>query len=328
MNQNYEQYNNNYNQQYSSQYNAPKKGKNVTIDVDTEKMKKRMKRLLPLVLILLVGSILYSNAFVITQPNEYTMIQQFGKVVDVKAEPGLSLKIPFVQNTKTIPNTVLLYDLPISDVITKDKKTMVADSFVLWKVSEPLTFVQTLNGNVSNAEARISTIVYNSLKNVISNLSQAEIISGRDTLADAIFANIGDGLEKYGIELVAVETKHLDLPDDNKQAVYERMISERNNIAASYQAEGESEATKIRSETDKTISIQIAQAEAQAAKVEAEGEAEYMRILSEAYADESRADFYTFVRALDAAKISMSGENKTLILTPDSPLAQVFYNVQ
>lgn len=324
------QYNQNFNQQYQ-QYQPPKPPKTPKepfVDVALEKTKKRLGKLIPLFLVLIVAGVLYSNSFVVTKPNQYTMIQQFGKVVAVRDEPGLSFKIPFVQNAKTIPNTVLLYDLPISDVITKDKKTMVADSFVLWKVSDPLTFIQTLNGNVSNAEARISTIVYNSMKNVISNLSQTEIISGRDTLAQSIFANIGDGLDKYGIDLVAVETKRLDLPDDNKQAVYERMISERNNIAASYQAEGESEATKIRSETDKTISIQIAQAEAQAAKIEAEGEAEYMRILSEAYADESRADFYSFVRSLDAAKLSMSGDNKTLILTPDSPLAQIFYNAQ
>ena len=326
------QYNQNFNQQYQYQQyqppKPPKAPKEPFVDVALEKTKKRLGKLIPLFLVLIVAGMLYSNSFVVTKPNEYTMIQQFGKVVAVRDEAGLSFKIPFVQNAKTIPNTVLLYDLPISDVITKDKKTMVADSFVLWRVTDPLTFIQTLNGNVSNAEARISTIVYNSMKNVISNLSQTEIISGRDTLAQSIFANIGDGLEKYGIELVAVETKRLDLPDDNKQAVYERMISERNNIAASYQAEGESEATKIRSETDKTISIQIAQAEAQAAKIEAEGEAEYMRILSEAYADESRADFYSFVRSLDAAKLSMSGENKTLILTPDSPLAQIFYNAQ
>ena len=326
------QYNQNFNQQYQYQQyqppNPPKTPKEPFVDIALEKTKKRFGKLIPLFLVLIVAGVLYSNSFVVTKPNQYTMIQQFGKVVAVRDEPGLSFKIPFVQNAKTIPNTVLLYDLPISDVITKDKKTMVADSFVLWKVSDPLTFIQTLNGNVSNAEARISTIVYNSMKNVISNLSQTEIISGRDTLAQSIFANIGDGLDKYGIELVAVETKRLDLPDDNKQAVYERMISERNNIAASYQAEGESEATKIRSETDKTISIQIAQAEAQAAKIEAEGEAEYMRILSEAYADESRADFYSFVRSLDAAKLSMSGDNKTLILTPDSPLAQIFYNAQ
>ena len=326
------QYNQNFNQQYQYQQyqppNPPKTPKEPFVDIALEKTKKRLGKLIPLFLVLIVAGVLYGNSFVVTKPNQYTMIQQFGKVVAVRDEPGLSFKIPFVQNAKTIPNTVLLYDLPISDVITKDKKTMVADSFVLWKVSDPLTFIQTLNGNVSNAEARISTIVYNSMKNVISNLSQTEIISGRDTLAQSIFANIGDGLDKYGIELVAVETKRLDLPDDNKQAVYERMISERNNIAASYQAEGESEATKIRSETDKTISIQIAQAEAQAAKIEAEGEAEYMRILSEAYADESCADFYSFVRSLDAAKLSMSGDNKTLILTPDSPLAQIFYNAQ
>ena len=336
MNQNYNPNNNNQNNPYGAYnpngygapFQQPKQPKKPFVDVDFEKSKKKMKRIIPLILIVFVLSFLYNSAFVITKPNEYTLVQQFGKVVGIKEEPGLSFKVPFVQNTKTIPNTVLLYDLPISDVITKDKKTMVADSFVLWKVSEPLTFVQTLNGNVSNAEARISTIVYNSMKNVISNLSQTEIISGRDTLAQAIFANIGDSLDKYGIELVAVETKRLDLPDDNKQAVYERMISERNNIAASYQAEGESEATKIRTETDKTIAIQISQAEAQAEKIAAEGEAEYMRILSGAYDDASRADFYTFVRAFDAAKIIMSGDSKTLILTPDSPLAQIFYNAQ
>lgn len=295
------------------------------VDVAAEKAKKKIFKWIPIVLVVLILVMISNNMFVITHPNEYTMIRQFGKVVDVKSEPGLSFKMPIIQTATPLPNTVLLYDLPISDVITKDKKTMVADSFVLWRISDPLKFIQTLNGNVSNAEARISTIVYNSMKNVISNLSQAEIISGRDTLANSIFENIGDGLSRYGIELVAVETKHLDLPDDNKNAVYERMISERNNIAASYQAEGESEATKIRSETDKTIAIQISQAEAQAEKIIAEGEAEYMRILSEAYADSSRADFYSFVRSLDAAKKSLVGGNKTLILSPDSPLVQIFY---
>ena len=133
-------------------------------------------------------------------------------------------------------------------------------------------------------------------------------------------------MEEYGIELLAVETKHLDLPGDNKEAVYQRMISERNNIAASYTAEGESEATKIRSETDKEVQIMLSEAKAKAEVLQAEGEAEYMRILSAAYADQSRADFYSFVRALDAAKISLSGENKTLFLDKTSPLVSVFYN--
>ena len=298
------------------------------VDVMAEKFKKRLKKIAIVLVVLVLLLSLSSNIFVVTKPNQYMMIQQFGKVVDAHNEPGLSVKLPFIQQAFPVPKTVLLYDLPISDVITRDKKTMVADSFVLWKISDPLKFIQTLNGNISNAEARISTIVYNSMKNVISNMTQNEMISGRDTLANSIFDNIGDGLDKYGINLVAVETKHLDLPDDNKNAVYERMISERNNIAASYKAEGESAATKIRSETDKTIAIQISEAEAKAEKIVAEGEAEYMRILSEAYSDASRADFYTFVRSLDAAKKSLTGSNKTLILSPDSPLVQIFYNAQ
>lgn len=301
-------------------------------DLDPQKVKEASARALKSVgrfvrwfFVVVVLAVLLFNSVVITPTNRYTMIQQFGRIVSVKDSAGVSFKIPFIQQARFLPKTVLLYDLPISDVITKDKKTMVADSFVLWKVSNPLKFIQTLNGNVANAEARISTIVYNSMKNVISSLSQSDIISGRDKLAGAIFDNIGESLNQYGVELVAVETKHLDLPDDNKTAVYERMISERNNIAASYQAEGESEAKKIRTETDMTISIQISEAQANAEKIIAEGEAEYMRILSEAYADQERADFYSFVRALDAAKESLKGTDKTLILSKDSPIAQIFY---
>jgi membrane protease subunit HflC len=151
-----------------------------------------------------------------------------------------------------------------------------------------------------------------------------EIITGRDTLAHKILDNIGGSLDEYGVELIAIETKHLDLPDDNKQAVYARMISERNNIAASYQAEGEEEARMIRNETDKTVSIMLSQAEAKAAQTIADGEQRYMEILAEAYNDPEKADFYGFVRALDASKASLVGGNKTLILTSDSPIAQIF----
>ena len=204
---------------------------------------------------------------------------------------------------------------------------MVVDSYVLWKISEPLKFVQTLT-TVSKAESRINTIVYNAMKNVISSMEQTAVISSRDgALSDTIMSSIGNTMDQYGIVLVSVETKHLDLPSDNKAAVYERMISERNNIAASYTAAGEAEAKKIRTETDNEIVISVSEAEAQAEKIISEGEAEYMRILSGAYNTESRAEFYTFVRSLDAAKRSMSGD-KTIILNSDSPLAQIFNSVE
>ena len=286
-------------------------------------MKKAMKVLaIVLVLVILIGA---SNCFVVTHQDEYTIIRQFGKVVDIRDEAGISFKLPILQDTQTLPRNVLLYDLPVSDVITKDKKTMVADSFILWRIEDPQKFIQTLNSSVSNAESRLSTLVYNSMKNTISGLNQTEVISGRDgELAAAIQEGV-EGLEQYGIRLIAVETKRLDLPDDNKEAVYQRMISERNNIAAQFTAEGESEAQMIRSETDKEVEIMISQAKAEAEILEAEGEAEYMRILSDAYADAEKAEFYNFVRSLDAAKASLTNGSNILFLGPDSPLTQIFY---
>ena len=285
-------------------------------------MKKIIKIVLPL--LVLVALLLSGNCFVVTHQNEYTIVRQFGAVVDIVDEPGLSTKLPFLQSTSTLPKTEMLYDLAVSDVITSDKKSMVADSFVLWRISDPLKFIQTLSGNISNAEYRIDTVVYNSLKTVISSMRQEDVISGRDgLLAQKIMENVGDTFDKYGITILAIETKRIDLPDENKSAVYTRMISERDNIAASYAAEGEAEAKQIRNEADKTVQITISQAEAQAEKLRAEGEAEYMRILSEVYDTTEEADFYEYMRALDMARNSLGGENNTLVISSDSPIAAV-----
>ncbi|RKI89864.1 protease modulator HflC [Parablautia intestinalis] len=271
--------------------------------------------------------ILAQGCMVVTYPNEYTIIKQFGRIESIRETPGLSLKLPFIQTAESVENEVLLYDLAVSDVMTKDKKSMIADCFVLWEIEDPYKYTQTLSAQKSNAEFRIDTIVYNSLKNVISSLSQEEVISGRDgELTKAIMENIGDTLGQYGIKLLAVETKSLDLPDENKNAVYERMISERNNIAATYQAEGQEEAKEISNNTTAEIIVMQSQANAQAEEIIAKGEAEYMRILSEAYNDPEKADFYLFLRALDAAKTTMTGDNKTLIIDETSPIAQIFYS--
>lgn len=267
-----------------------------------------------------------NSSMVVTYPNEFTVIKQFGKIVNIREKAGLSFKIPIIQSAEKIENEVLLYDLAVSDVMTKDKKSMIADCFALWRIEDPQRYTQTLSAQKSNAEFRIDTIVYNSLKNVISSLSQEEVISGRDgELAAAIMDNIGDTLSQYGIELLAVETKSLDLPDENKAAVYERMISERNNIAATYQAEGQEEAKEIANKTKAEIIVMQSEADAKAAEIIAKGEAEYMRILSEAYNDPEKADFYLFLRSLDAARATMTGDNKTLIIDETSPIAQIFY---
>ena len=261
----------------------------------------------------------------VTQQNEYKLIRQFGKVDRVISSSGISFKIPFIESTQSLPKETLLYDLAASDVITKDKKTMISDSYVLWKISDPLKFAQTLNSSVESCESRINTAVYNATKNAISSMSQDQVITSRDgELSDMVMEAIGTNMDQYGIELLKFETKQLDLPDDNKEAVYERMISERDNIAATYKAEGNSEAKVIRNKTDKEVAIQISDAKKQAEILGAEGEQEYMKILAQAYGEEDRSEFYSFVRSLDALKTSMKGEDKTVILSADSPIAQIF----
>ena len=261
----------------------------------------------------------------VTQQNEYKLIRQFGKVDRVISSSGISFKIPFIESTQSLPKETLLYDLAASDVITKDKKTMISDSYVLWKISDPLKFAQTLNSSVESGESRINTAVYNATKNAISSMSQDQVITSRDgELSDMVMEAIGTNMDQYGIELLKFETKQLDLPDDNKEAVYERMISERDNIAATYKAEGNSEAKVIRNKTDKEVAIQISDAKKQAEILEAEGEQEYMKILAQAYEEEDRSEFYSFVRSLEALKTSVKGEDKTVILSADSPIAQIF----
>lgn len=289
-------------------------------------MKKRMI-IIPIAVILLF---LAMSSVVVTKPGEYRVIKQFGKIVRVEENDGssygVSWKIPFIQSETVISSKMKLSDLPVSDVMTSDKKSMIADCFVMWKIEDPVKFIQKLSGSVQNAESRISFNVYNALKNVISSLSQEEVISGRDgELAQILTESLGTNLETYGIKVQKIETKMLDLPDENKDAVYNRMISERNNIAASYTAQGEQQAQEIKNDTNEKVTVLIARAEKQAATLVAEGEAEYMRILSEAYNDESKADFYGFVRQLDAVKATLKNGDNTIVLDKDSPIAELFY---
>jgi membrane protease subunit HflC len=315
--------------------------------------KKKIGLVIAAVLALII---VLANTFVITDKNEYKLIREFGRVEKVISTPGFSVKTPFIETAEDVPNEVLLYDLPQSDVITSDKKTMIVDSYVLWRVTDPLKFAQTLSCSVGSAEDRIDSIVYNATKNTISNMKQDEVIQSRDgridisqaeadqdvtsndievkdeekgetkitSLTESIMKQINNVENQYGIKIITVDVKKLDLPDDNKQAVYTRMISERENIAAQYTAEGNSNAQIIKNTTDKEVAIKLSDAKAKAAATEAEGEAQYMKILSDAYSDPDKADFYSYVRALDALKSSMDGGNKTIILSKDSPIVQIF----
>ena len=223
-------------------------------------MKKSVILILVAALIIAV-LILLGNVMYTIQPNEYVAVSQFGKIIRVEEEPGLKFKSPFIQSTQHISKSIKIYDVPLSDVITRDKKSMIADNYVLWKVVDATKYIRTLDAIDARAEERIEAAVYNALKNVISSMTQDEVIEARgERLTQMLTAEANSDIGDYGIVVLKAEIKALDLPDDNKEAVYDRMISERQNIAASFKAQGDAEAQKIRNETDKEVAVMMAEA--------------------------------------------------------------------
>lgn len=256
-------------------------------------------------------------------PSQYVLVKQFGRVERVVSESGVNFKLPFIQSIDRLPKSTILYDMKASDVITKDKKSMIVDNYVLWKITDPLTFYKTLN-TISEAEQRIDTNVFNAIKNKIGIMNQSEVVADRNKkICNEIIDNVNAAVAKYGINIESIEIKRLDLPNENKQAVYNRMISERNQIAKGYRAEGEENAQKIINSVDKEVSIITAEADASAQEIIAQGESEYMRILAEAYSTPERLEFYEFIRSLDAMEKTMTGD-KTLVLPINSPLTKMF----
>ena len=278
-------------------------------------------------IVVIAAIVVFSSSLYTVNYKDVVLIQQFGRVVAIQNEPGLHLKTPFVQSTIAIYDGNRIYDIPQSDVITRDKKSMIADDYVIWTVKDVMKYYQTLGGVSARAEERIDAAVYNATKNTISSMTQDEVIAARGIeLTKLNTAESNTDMAGYGIEILTAEIKALDLPDDNKEAVYERMISERGNIAAGYKAKGEAEAQKIRNETDKNVKITIADANKKAETLLAEGESEYMKILSDAYNNEEKSEFYNYLRSLDAINASLGdNNNNTLILDKDSEQASILY---
>ena len=289
-------------------------------------MKKRHIWIIAAVILLFI--VVMNSAYVVAE-NEHACVTRFNKIETVKSEAGLYFKIPFVDQIMRFPNTVLLYDIPESEALTADKKNMTVDSYITWKISDPRTFYQTI-GSITEAETRLDAFTYTALKNLMGTLQQSDIINEEDAAErNAIYAGITEDVavvaKTYGISVLDIKIKRLDLPADNEQAVYARMISDRNQIAEKFTADGEYEASIIRNDVDKQVNIIISNAAAQAAKRAAEGEAEYMRMLAEAYDSEDKKDFYEFTLGLDALKASLNTDKntKTVIIDGNSLLGQL-----
>lgn len=289
-----------------------------------------MKKTIITIIIVLLVVIVGAQMFYTVAENEYVCVMRFSEIVNVEDSAGLHFKLPFIDTTRSFPKTTLIYDIPPSEVLTADKKNMTVDSYIIWEIGDPKTFYRSL-GTTSEAEARLNAVTYNSLKNLMGKLQQSDIInmddaSERNDIYNGITKEVAAICDTYGINVLDVRIKRFDLPDNNEQAVYERMISDRNQIAEKYTADGNYEASIIRNDVDKQVNIVISNAEAEAARLEAEGEQEYMRLLAEAYDTDEKKEFFEFLRALDALKASLSGEEKTVILDADSKLGKLLTN--
>ena len=286
-----------------------------------------MKAKVVLIVVALLALIGLTNAMYTVAENEYACTVRFSKIIDTTDEAGLHFKVPFIDSVKYFTKATQLYDIPPSEVLTSDKQNMTVDCYILWSISDPKLFYQTL-GSTGIAEDRLDNLTYNELKTVMGTLAQADIINmndgaERNQIYEGISTSVDGEALKYGIHVEDVKIKQFDLPDSNLTAVYSRMISERNQMAEKYTADGNYEASIIRNDVDKQVNILVSNANAEAAKLEAEGEAEYMRLLAEAYDTDEKKEFYEFTLALDALKKSLDGEEKTVILDGNSELAKI-----
>ena len=290
-----------------------------------------MKKKIWIIVIVLLIAIVGSGCFFEVAEDQYACTFRFSEIVNTTGEAGLHFKLPFVDTVKLFPKATQFYDIPPSEVLTSDKQNMTVDCYILWNISDPQQFYRAL-GTTAKAEERLNAITYNALKNAMGRLAQADIINmndgaERNEIYESIATTVDEQAATYGIHVEDVKIKQFDLPESNLNAVYSRMISERNQMAEKYTADGNYEASIIRNDVDKQVNIMVSNAEAEAAVLVAEGEAEYMRMLAEAYDTADKKDFYEFTLALDALKQSLTGEEKTIILDADSELAKILMGV-
>lgn len=291
-------------------------------------MKKKI--LIALSVVFVVALVVLFNSYYTVEENEFAVTFRFSKIENIVSEAGLKFKVPFIDKVIKYPKNAMIDDIPATEAITLDKKTMIVDSYIIWEISDPKSFYQKL-GSISAAQDRLEAFSYNAIMNLMGTLSQNDIIntdtsSDRNHIYDIIATSVRTEAEYYGINVRDVKIKHFDLPDDNEQAVFERMISERNQMAEKALADGRLEAEKIKSEVDKKVGIIKSDAQAEAAAIIAEGEAEYMRILAEAYNTPDKQEFYKFTLALEALRASV-GENDKIIIGADTPLGKFLLGI-
>lgn len=244
---------------------------------------------------------------------EQVVILQFGKPVRIITEPGLHMKVPFpIQEKNVFDNRLLEYDSPPEEILSKDKKSLIVDNYVRWKIVDPLQFLKTVQA-IPTALSRMDDIVYSELRRELGTHDMVEIITeNREELMEKVTVASNLSTRDYGIEVVDVRIRRVDLPSQNEESIYARMDAERKRQANKFRSEGEEEAQKIRATTDRDKTIILADAYKQAERIRGEGDAKAVEVYADAYSADPK--FYEFVRTLDAYKKIIN--DKTMLVIP------------
>lgn len=273
------------------------------------------------ILLVVVG--LFSSLFIVKE-NEYKVVLKFGEAVRIHDTPGIKFKVPIIESVTSLPKYQKIYNSNPTSILTKDKKPIEVDNYTVWRIHEPQKFLRTLR-TVTSAEGRIGDAVYNAVRRKLSEIDYGNIISentARGDLNAEITAEVADvaARQNYGVEIIDVRIKRTDLPEENKQSVYNRMISDRQSIAAMYLSEGDEQSRKITSNADRQAQELIAQAQAEAKKIIAEGEEQAAAIYNGAYGKDPQ--FYQLYRTLESYVTTFKGE-PVIMLPIDSPYTRI-----
>lgn len=274
------------------------------------------------IIVVAIGFVAFNTFFVVNQAEQALVVQLGNPVREIK-EPGLAAKIPFLQNAILLNKRVLELPGESGLIITKDRKNIVVDAFARYRISDPLMFYRSVRGSEDLARARLAPILNASLRRVLGEQDFSALLSGeRSQLMRSIRSELASGAKSLGVEIVDVRIRRSDLPESNLKSVFDRMRAERQRVAEGTRAQGDQKAQELRSAADREVTVIKATATQKSDILRGEGDAERNRILSEAYGRDS--EFFSFYRSLQAYEQSMSGDNTTMVLSPDNPFFKYF----
>lgn len=269
---------------------------------------------LSLGILLFIALVLYGSMFTVNM-TQNAIVLQFQEYKETINEPGLHFKMPFAQEVRYFTKMLLVLDAPPADIITKDKKTMLIDNYSMWRINDPLLFLQTLRTEPAG-ESRLDDIIKSELRVELGTHDLIDVVTKtREEIMQKVTIEANKKAAEYGIEVLDVRIKRADLPGDNAQKVFDRMRSERERIAKKYRSEGAEEATKIRAQTDKEKVILIAEAYKKEQEIRGDGDARAIKIYADAFNRDR--EFYAFMRSMQAYKNSLK-TGTTILLSEKS----------